>query len=148
MWLCRAYVHNHLVHDFAGHAVGTFVHGFHFEPLAGLLTCSFVYATRKLLWTLPLCVKVIWHNPLHDPQKTQILDASIPSSPSHRRPNKKCAAKCARMPTDSKRRWHSGNEHTTIPCPTTFYNCAMLLAQAKLQNGTIGMASGSGAANI
>ena len=25
MWLCRAYVHNHLVHDFTRHAVGTFV---------------------------------------------------------------------------------------------------------------------------
>ena len=47
MWLCRAYVHNHLVHDFTRHTVGTFVHGLHFEPLAALLTCSFVYATRQ-----------------------------------------------------------------------------------------------------
>ena len=25
MWLCGAYLHNHLVHDFIRHAVGTFV---------------------------------------------------------------------------------------------------------------------------
>ena len=64
MWPCKAYVHNHLVHDFTGHTLGTFVHGLHFEPLAALLTCSFVYATRQLLWTLPLRAKVVWHNPL------------------------------------------------------------------------------------
>ena len=114
MWLCRAYVHNHLVHDFTGHAVGTFVHGLHFEPLAALLTCSFVYATRQLLWTLPLCVKVVWHNLRHDPQKKQKLDASVPSSPSHRCPNKKRTATCVRMPTNRKRCWHRGNEHTAM----------------------------------
>ena len=45
MWLCRAYMHNHLVHDLTRHAVRTFVHGLHLEPFAALLTCS-VYATR------------------------------------------------------------------------------------------------------
>ena len=131
--ICRAYVHNHLVHDFTGHAVGTFVRGLHVEPLAALLTCSFVYATRQLLWTLPLHVKVVWHNPLHDPQKRQKLDASIPSSPSHQCPNKKYAATCARMPTNCKRCWHPGNKHTTVPCPNTFFNYAILL---KIRSGS------------
>ena len=67
---------------------------------------------------------------------------------SHRCPNRKCAATCARMPTNCKRCWHPGNEHTTIPWPTTFFNCAMLLAHAKLLNGTVGMNSGRGAAKI
>ena len=133
MWLCTAYVHNHLMHDFTIHAVGTFVQRLHLDPFASLLTCSFVHTTWQLLWTLRLHVKVVWHNPLHDPQKRQKLDASIPSSPSHRCPNRKCAATCARMLTNCKHCWHPGIEHTTVTYPTTFFNCAMLLAHAELQ---------------
>ena len=39
----------HELHDFTKHNVGTFV----LEPFAALLTCSFMYATWQLLWTLP-----------------------------------------------------------------------------------------------
>ena len=95
-----------LVHHFTGHAVGTFVQGPHLEPFAVLLTCSFVYATRQLPWTLCQRVKVVWDNPLHDPQQRHKLDASIPCLRSHRCPNMLCATACARMPTNCKRCWH------------------------------------------
>ena len=47
MWACTAYTHNHLLHEFTRHAVGTFVHRLHLEPFVALLTCRFVYATRQ-----------------------------------------------------------------------------------------------------
>ena len=42
MWLCMAYMHNHLVHDLTRHVVGTLVQGLHLEPFATLLTWSLV----------------------------------------------------------------------------------------------------------